>query len=134
MSDCFFCKIAKGEVPANTVYEDEDFRVILDIAPANPGHCLIIPKKHSANIYETDDEVLSKAMVLAKKMAVKVKKATGCDGVNIMQNNEEAAGQTVFHFHMHIIPRYDGDKALSYKTMKQTDEEFAEMRQKITAL
>ena len=73
-------------------------------------------------------------MVLAKKMAVKVKKATGCDGVNIMQNNEEAAGQTVFHFHMHIIPRYDGDKALSYKTMKQTDEEFAEMRQKITAL
>ncbi len=134
MSDCFFCKIAKGEVPTNTVYEDDDFRVILDIAPANPGHCLIIPKKHSANIYETDDEVLAKAMVLAKKMAVKVKKATGCDGVNIMQNNEEAAGQTVFHFHMHIIPRYDGDKALSYKTMKQTDEEFAEMRQKITAL
>ncbi len=134
MSDCFFCKIAKGDIPTNTVYEDDNFRVILDIAPANPGHCLIIPKKHSPNIYETDDDVLAKAMVLAKKMAVKVKKATGCDGVNIMQNNEEAAGQTVFHFHMHIIPRYKDDNVLSYNTKKQTDEEFAQMRQKLADL
>ena len=126
MEDCFFCKLAKGDVASNTVYEDEDFRVILDIAPANPGHCLIIPKSHAANIYEIDEDVLGKAAVVAKKIAVKVKKATGCDGVNIMQNNDEAAGQTVFHFHMHVIPRYKNDNVLFYKT-----EDFAAMREKI---
>ncbi len=116
--------MANGEIPTNTVYEDDDVRVILDINPINPGHCLVIPKTHAANIYEIDPEVLSKAMKTAQKIAVKVKKATGCDGINIMQNNEEAAGQTVFHFHIHVMPRYKDDKALSYKTIKQTDEEF----------
>ncbi len=131
MEDCFFCKLAKGDVASNTVYEDEDFRVILDIAPANPGHCLIIPKSHAANIYEIDEDVLGKAAVVAKKIAVKVKKATGCDGVNIMQNNDEAAGQTVFHFHMHVIPRYKNDNVLFYKTLSLKAEDFAAMREKI---
>lgn len=131
MDNCFFCKLAKGEAPSNTVYEDNDFKVILDIAPANPGHCLIIPKAHAENIYEIDPELLSKAAVLAQKIAKKVKKATGCDGINILQNNEEAAGQTVFHFHMHVIPRYKDDKKFSYKTISQTDEEFKAVKEAI---
>lgn len=131
MSDCFFCKLAKGNFPSNTVYEDDDFRVILDIAPANLGHCLIIPKSHAENIYEIDPDILSKAIRLAQKIAIKVKKATGCDGVNILQNNEEAAGQSVFHFHMHIIPRYKNDHVISYVTKSYDDEDFVNMRDKI---
>lgn len=111
MSDCIFCKIANGEIPAATLYEDEDFRVILDLGPATKGHALILPKAHAANIYEMSDEMAAKAMILAKKMAAKLTDGLQCDGLNIVQNNGEAAGQTVFHFHMHLIPRYRGDKA-----------------------
>ena len=103
--DCLFCKIAAGEIPSATLYEDEDFRVILDLGPASKGHALILPKEHYRNLYDIDEDVAAKAMVLAKKMAVKMKDALGCDGFNIVQNNEEPAGQTVFHFHMHLIPR-----------------------------
>ena len=98
MENCIFCKIANGEIPAATLYEDEDFRVILDLGPASKGHALILPKSHAANIYELSDE-----------MAVKMTEALKCDGFNIVQNNGETAGQTVFHFHMHLIPRYTGD-------------------------
>ena len=97
--DCLFCKIAAGEIPSATLYEDEDFRVILDLGPASKGHALILPKEHYRNLYDIDEDVAAKAMVLAKKMAVKMKDALGCDGFNIVQNNEEPAGQTVFHFH-----------------------------------
>ncbi|MCC8097543.1 MAG: HIT family protein [Eubacterium sp.] len=131
MGNCFFCKMANGEIPTNTVYEDDDVRVILDINPVNPGHCLVIPKTHAANIYEIEPEILSKAMAVAQKVAVKVKKATGCDGINILQNNEEAAGQTVFHFHIHIIPRKKDDKAFTYKTISMKDEEFVDIKNKI---
>ena len=91
MADCIFCKIANGEIPSNTIYEDNDFRVILDIAPANLGHCLILPKNHSANLYEMPAELVGKAHILAQKVAKAVKEATGCDGLNILQNNGEAA-------------------------------------------
>ena len=111
MENCIFCKIANGEIPAATLYEDEDFRVILDLGPASKGHALILPKAHAANIYEISDEMAAKAMVLAKKMATKMTDALGCDGFNIVQNNGEQAGQTVFHLHMHLIPRYEGDNA-----------------------
>ena len=111
MSDCIFCKIANGEIPSATLYEDEDFRVILDASPASKGHALIIPKEHYANLYELDDDKAAKVMVLAKKMITKLTGILHCDGYNIVQNNNEAAGQTVFHFHMHIIPRYKGDTA-----------------------
>ena len=107
---CIFCKLANGEIPTATLYEDEDFRVILDASPATKGHALIIPKEHYANLYELDDELAAKALVLAKKMITKLTEVLGCDGYNIVQNNEEVAGQTVFHFHMHMIPRYRGDK------------------------
>lgn len=109
MTDCIFCKIAAGEIPSATIYEDDEFRVILDLGPASKGHVLILPKSHAANIYELPDELAAKAMVLAKKMATEMTDALQCDGFNIVQNNGELAGQTVFHFHMHLIPRYNGD-------------------------
>ena len=123
MEDCIFCKIANGEIPSATLYEDEDFRVILDLGPASKGHALILPKVHSANIYELPDETAGKVMILAKHMASKLTEALGCDGFNIVQNNGEIAGQTVFHFHMHLIPRYKGDKVgLTWTPGKLTDE------------
>lgn len=109
MTDCIFCKIAGGDIPSATIYEDDDFRVILDLGPASKGHALILPKYHASNIYELPDELAAKVMVLAKKMASKMTDALQCDGFNIVQNNGELAGQTVFHFHMHLIPRYEGD-------------------------
>ena len=109
MENCIFCKIANGEIPSATLYEDEDFRVILDLGPASKGHSLILPKSHAANIYELPDEIAAKAMVLAKKMATKLRDGLNCDGFNIVQNNGEVAGQTVHHFHMHVIPRHAGD-------------------------
>ena len=109
-SNCIFCKIAAGEIPSKTIYEDGDFRVILDISPASKGHALIIPKEHYADIYGLPDDLAGKVMVLAKKLAAHMTEALGCDGFNLVQNNGEVAGQTVFHFHMHMIPRYRGDK------------------------
>ena len=122
-SSCIFCKIAGGEIPSATIYEDEKFRVILDLGPASKGHALILPKEHFANIYELDEETAAAAFVLAKKMAGKMTEALGCDGFNIVQNNGAVAGQTVFHFHIHLIPRYEGDGvALGWKPGELTEE------------
>ena len=109
--NCIFCKLANGDIPTNTIYEDEDFRVILDNSPATKGHALILPKQHFANMFEIDDETLGMAAKLAKKVITHEKEVLGCDGYNVLQNNGEEAGQTVFHFHMHLIPRYKDDKA-----------------------
>ena len=123
MDSCIFCKIAGGEIPSATLYEDDDFRVILDLGPASKGHALILPKEHYANLYEIPDELAAKAMKLAKKMASAMTKALGCDGFNLVQNNGEVDGQTVFHFHMHLIPRYEGDGAgITWKPGNLTDE------------
>ena len=123
MSECIFCRIANGEIPSATLYEDDDFRVILDLGPASKGHALILPKSHAANIYELPDELAGKAMVLAKKMAGRMTEALECDGFNIVQNNGEVAGQTVFHFHMHLSPRYEGDQVnVTWKPGTLTDE------------
>ena len=132
MSDCIFCKIANGEIPSATLYEDEDFRVILDLGPASKGHALILPKAHAANIYEISDDMAAKAMILAKKMATKMTEASKCDGFNIVQNNGEPAGQTVFHFHMHLIPRYEGDQVgITWKPGTLTDEVKNEILEKL---
>ena len=132
MSDCIFCKIANGEIPSATLYEDEDFRVILDLGPASKGHALILPKAHYADIYELPEEVAAKVFVLASKMAKKMTEALGCDGFNIVQNNKEVAGQTVFHFHMHLIPRYEGDKVgLGWKVGKLSDADKEEILRKM---
>ncbi len=111
MENCVFCNLANGIWDSATLYEDDDFRVILDLGPASRGHALILPKAHYANIYEIPEELAAKSIVLAKKMAGIMTEALDCDGFNIVQNNGEAAGQTVFHFHMHLIPRYKDDKA-----------------------
>ncbi|BFL48828.1 HIT family protein [Lactonifactor longoviformis] len=124
MSECIFCKIANGEIPSAALFEDEKFRVILDLGPASRGHALILPKAHYADIYEIPGELAAEAMVLAKKMAVKMTEVLKCDGFNIVQNNGEVAGQTVFHFHMHLIPRYEGDNvALGWKPGSLTEED-----------
>lgn len=107
--DCIFCKIANGEIPSKTLYEDNDFRVILDISPASKGHAIILPKKHADNIYELSDEDASKIFVVAKRVATVMEKVLKCDGMNILQNNGETAGQSVFHLHVHLIPRYKND-------------------------
>lgn len=106
--DCIFCKIANGEIPSATLYEDEDFRVILDLGPASRGHALILPKEHYSDLCELDDRIGAKALPLAKKIGTAMTKALKCDGFNLVQNNGEAAGQTVMHFHIHVIPRYAG--------------------------
>ncbi len=130
--NCIFCKIAAGDIPSATLYEDDDFRVILDIEPASKGHALILPKEHYANLYELDDEVAAKALVLAKKMITKLTDIVGCDGYNVLQNNGTAAGQTVFHFHMHLIPRYKNDDVkVGWKPGKLTDEVKQEILAKI---
>lgn len=124
--DCIFCKIAAGEIPARTIYEDNEFRVILDASPASKGHALILPKEHYANIYEIDEEIIAKAAKLAKRLAAHMTETLGCDGFNIVQNNGEVAGQTVFHFHMHLIPRYKemkNDDILHWTHEALTDEE-----------
>ena len=133
MENCIFCKIANGEIPAATLYEDENFRVILDLGPASKGHALILPKSHAANIYELSDEMAAKAMILAKKMATAMTAALKCDGFNIVQNNGECAGQTVFHFHMHLIPRRDGDNAgISWNPGTLTPEDKEEILSKFS--
>ena len=128
--DCIFCKIAAGEIPSATLYEDEDFRVILDLGPAARGHALILPKAHYADLCEIPEELAAKAMILAKKIVSAGRKALRCDGYNIVQNNGEAAEQTVFHFHIHVIPRYTGDNAgVTWTPGTLTEED----RQEITA-
>ena len=107
--DCIFCKLANGEIPTNTIYEDSDFRVFLDAAPATRGHCLIVPKEHFNDLEELDDETASKVIPLAKKMMKLLKEKLSWDGFNVIQNNGAVAGQSVFHYHMHLIPRYNGD-------------------------
>ena len=132
MDNCIFCKIANGEIPAATLYEDENFRVILDLGPASKGHALILPKSHAANIYELSDEMAAKAMVLAKKMATAMTEALKCDGFNIVQNNGECAGQTVFHFHMHLIPRYKCDNVgITWTPGELSDKDKEEILSKV---
>ena len=130
--NCIFCKIANGEIPAATLYEDDDFRVILDLGPASKGHALILPKEHYANLYELPDELAAKVIILAKKMITKLTGVLGCDGYNLVQNNGSAAGQTVFHFHVHMIPRYEGDQVgLGWKMGELTDADRDEILAKL---
>ncbi len=130
--DCIFCKLANGVIDTNTVYEDGDFRVILDASPAARGHALVLPKQHFANALEADGEILGKAMALAARVGRALKEAYGCDGINILQNNGEAAGQTVFHLHSHVIPRYKGDTVnFEYEHLEFDDGEMKETARRI---
>ncbi|MBI2664306.1 HIT family protein [Candidatus Woesearchaeota archaeon] len=109
MKDCIFCKIVKGDVAAYKLYEDDDIISFLDIFPIHPGHALVVPKKHSVDIFDTDEETMGKMMKVAKKLSPSVMKGTKANGINIGMNNRAAAGQEVLHAHVHIIPRYDDD-------------------------
>lgn len=129
---CIFCKIANGEIPSKTLFEDEKFRVILDLAPAAKGHALILPKEHFANIYELPEETAADVMKLAKRMAARMTEKLSCDGFNLLQNNGEIAGQTVFHYHMHLIPRYEGDgQKIGWKPGSPSQEELEAVRKQI---
>ena len=132
-SNCIFCKIANGEIPANALYEDEDFKIILDRGPATKGHALLLPKEHYENLYEIEDETAAKVLPLAKKMAAKMTKAFGCDGFNLVQNNGECAGQTVFHFHLHMIPRYaeEKERIVCWTPGEITEEEIDVLAEKV---
>lgn len=131
-ANCIFCKIANGEVPSKTLYEDDSFRVILDLGPATKGHALILPKEHYADLYELPEELAGEAMKLAKKMVTKMTDRLGCEGFNLIQNNGDMAGQTVFHFHVHMIPRYQADgQKIGWKPGKPTQDELEEIRNTI---
>ena len=130
--NCIFCKIAAGDIPSATIYEDEDFRVIMDIEPASKGHALILPKEHYANLYELPEELVAKALVVAKKVITKMTDIVGCDGYNVLQNNGTVAGQTVFHYHMHLIPRYkEDDVTITWKHGTLTEEVKADILSKM---
>ncbi len=126
--DCIFCKIAAGEIPSETVYEDEHFRAILDLGPAAKGHTLILPKEHFEDVTVLEEPYMSKVLPLAAKIGAAMKKELGCEGFNLVQNNGEAAGQTVHHFHMHVIPRYASSTAViaSWEPGTASKEELAE--------
>ncbi|MBQ7954728.1 MAG: HIT family protein [Lachnospiraceae bacterium] len=130
--NCIFCKIANGDIPSKTIYEDEMFKVILDLGPATKGHALILPKEHADNLYELPEETAGAAMKLAKKLSVQMKDKLGADGFNLVQNNGEVAGQTVMHFHLHLIPRYQNDgQRIGWTPGEPTQEELEDIRQKI---
>ncbi len=132
--DCIFCKLANGIIPTNTIYEDDDFRVFLDAAPATKGHCLIVPKEHFDDLESLDENIASKVFPLAKKMMILLKEKLNWDGFNIVQNNREIAGQTVFHFHTHLIPRYKGDgQLIGWKPTSPDDGELEALVKEIVS-
>lgn len=123
--DCIFCKLANGDIPTNAIYEDDDFKVILDMGPATKGHALILPKEHADNLFELPEDTAAKLMPLAKKLAISMKEKLNCDGLNVVQNNGEVAGQTVMHYHLHLIPRYTGDgQRILWKPTSPSKEEL----------
>lgn len=121
MSDCLFCKIVAGEIPAEKVYEDEHTLAFLDINPNNFGHTLVLPKKHSENIFDTSEEVLGHMYASAQKISKAIRQ-TGAEGVNIISNNGAAAGQIIFHAHIHVIPRDKDDGLKHWAQKKYADE------------
>ena len=130
--DCIFCAIVAGEIPAATVYEDEHVLAFMDIAPANPGHTLVIPKQHYRNIFDMPAEVGSQIMQAAIPIANAIRAALNPDGLNLFQANEPAAFQTVFHFHLHLIPRWENDSIRSpWRPREGSPEEIGDIAIKI---
>lgn len=132
---CIFCNIISGEIPSYKVYEDDNFYAFLDISQATYGHTLVVPKQHFENLFAMPDFLLKKMLILVRDLASKIKTATNCKGINILNNNGEAAGQSVHHFHIHIIPRYDNDN-FSIKAIenKLNNEEFKALLFKINSI
>ena len=131
--DCIFCKLANGDIPTNSIYEDDRFNVILDNGPATKGHALILPKDHADNLFELPEDTAAEAMKLAKKLGKEIVDKLGAQGLNLVQNNGAVAGQTVNHFHLHLIPRYDGDgQSILWKPTSPSSEELASVKEALT--
>lgn len=129
--DCLFCKIAKGDIPSEKVYEDGETFAFLDIHPVNPGHTLVIPKAHARNIFDIDAQAFSELMKRAKAISKAVKEGLGADGVNLAMNNDAAAGQLVFHAHIHVIPRFSDDGFKHWPGKEYKEGEAKEVAEKI---
>ena len=137
-SQCIFCKIVRKEAPTSTVYEDEQVMAFMDIRPVSEGHTLIIPKHHYEDIFDTPEELGAYVHKVAKRIAVAVKKATGADGISIVQQNGKAAGQDIFHLHVHVIPRFEGQKMMRFSEVtavsrQRLEEVAAKIKQHLTA-
>lgn len=131
-SECIFCKIIAGETSSSTIYEDDEFKVILDRFPSSIGHVLIMPKEHIENIFGISPKKGAQMFELAVKISPIIKKQLNCNGINILQNNGACAGQSVEHFHIHIIPRYDNDKLnICWKSQNPTDKQMEDIRKKL---
>lgn len=132
MEDCIFCKIVNGKIPSAKVYEDNKVISFLDIMPASKGHCLVVPKKHYETLFEIPDEDLAALMTTAKKIAKALSLSIGNGSYNILMNNGKIAGQLVNHAHIHIIPRFKGDRLrLTWSHKKYTDKEMKSVQEKI---
>jgi histidine triad (HIT) family protein len=129
---CIFCKIARKQATASIVYEDEIVLAFLDIRPLNEGHTLIIPKQHYIDIFDTPDELISKVYTIAKQVSSAVKKTTNSDGITFIQQNGKAAGQDIFHIHVHVVPRFEGQKLPGFSSLKEIERaKLEEMSKKI---
>ena len=124
--DCIFCKIVRKEAPASIVYEDSKILAFMDIRPVSEGHTLIIPKQHYVDIFDTPEETLAATHIVTKKIASAVKKATKADGISIVQQNGKAAGQDIFHLHVHVIPRFEGKKMPRFEELELVERETLE--------
>jgi histidine triad (HIT) family protein len=131
MTDCIFCKIVAGGIPANKVFENDEFLAFLDIHPINLGHTLIVPKEHHENLFDLPENLLEKIMSLVQKVAQAVEKATEADGINIGMNNKRAAGQLVDHAHIHIIPRFENDGLVHWPGKKVSSDDLMNIGEKI---
>jgi histidine triad (HIT) family protein len=120
---CIFCRIAQKQVPSSLVYEDEKAVAFLDIRPLNEGHTLVVPKEHYETVFDIPQELIMHLHGITKKIAIAVKKATKADGISIIQQNGEAAGQEIFHLHIHVIPRYEGQKLPSFSDINEAEKE-----------
>jgi histidine triad (HIT) family protein len=107
---CIFCKIIAGEIPCFKLHEDDDTFAFMDINPANEGHALVVPKEHSADVHAVSEPAITATVITAKKIAAAIQKTLSPDGMNLLQCNGPAAAQSVFHFHMHVLPRREGDE------------------------
>ena len=133
--DCIFCKLANGDIPTNSLYEDDIVKVIFDAGPASDGHVLILPKNHYDDIYSMDEDTAAHIFKVATRIAKAYKQSLDYEGLNIVQNNGEAAGQTVFHFHIHLIPRNNEDHVgVTWTPGKLTEEDKNEILEKISKI
>lgn len=129
--ECLFCKIARGEIPSKKVYEDKDVIAFLDINPANPGHTLVVPKKHADDITKSNDSDLEKTILVVKKIATDLREKFNALGVNVIQNNGQGAGQIVSHIYFHVIPRFPNDKVLiTYQRTPMSENDLEEIKNK----